>query len=66
MNTLTIAPNVICVESHEKQYMEQLDSMGIEVVPVTYDQVVPFGGSLHCTTLDIYRESQLEDYFPNQ
>ena len=46
--------------------MEQLTGLGIEVVPVPYEHVVPFGGSLHCTTLDIYRESALEDYFPNQ
>lgn len=66
MNTLALGPNTICVEAHETAYMEQLDKMGIEVVPVPYEHVVPFGGSLHCTTLDIYRESQLADYFPNQ
>lgn len=66
MNTISLGPNTICVESHETAYMEQLDKMGIEVVPVPYEHVVPFGGSLHCTTLDIYRESELGDYFPNQ
>jgi len=33
---------------------------------VPYDKVVQFGGSLHCTTLDVYREGTLQDYFPNQ
>lgn len=66
MNTFALGPKTICVESHETAYMEQLDKLGIEVVPVPYEHVVPFGGSLHCTTLDIYRESKLEDYFPNQ
>ena len=66
MNTFALGPNTMCVEAHETAYMEQLDKMGIEVVPVPFDQVVPFGGSLHCNTLDIYRESSLEDYFPNQ
>ena len=66
MNTFALGPNTICVEDHEKAYMEQLDKMGIEVVPVPYEHVVPFGGSLHCTTLDVYRESGLQDYFPNQ
>jgi glycine amidinotransferase len=28
--------------------------------------VVPFGGSLHCTTLDVYREGTCEDHFPKQ
>lgn len=66
MNTFALGPNTMCVEAHETAYMEQLDKLGIEVVPVPYEHVVPFGGSLHCTTLDIYRESKLEDYFPNQ
>jgi len=66
MNTLSLGPNTICVEAHEEKYMEQLTKLGVEVVPVPYDKVVPFGGSLHCTTVDIYREGVLEDYFPNQ
>ena len=66
MNTFALGPKTITVEAHETNYMEQLNGLGIEVVPVPYEHVVPFGGSLHCTTLDIYRESKLEDYFPNQ
>ena len=66
MNTFALGPNTICVEAHETAYCEQPDKMGIELVPVPYEQVVPFGGELHCTTLDISRESSLEDYFPNQ
>ena len=30
------------------------------------EKVIPFGGALHCTTLDVYRESELVDYFPKQ
>ena len=33
---------------------------------VPYDKVVAFGGSLHCTTVDVTRDGGLEDYFPNQ
>lgn len=66
MNTLALGPNTICVEAHETAHMEALDKLGIEVVPIPYEQVVPFGGSLHCTTLDVYREGTLEDYFPDQ
>ena len=66
MNTFALGPKTICVEAHETAYIEQLDKLGIEVVAVPYEHVVPYGGSLHCTTLDIYRESELSDYFPNQ
>ena len=66
MNTFSVDPKTICVEAHETTYCEQLDKLGFEVIPIPYEKVVPFGGALHCTTLDIYREGKLEDYFPNQ
>jgi glycine amidinotransferase len=66
MNTFSLGPNTVCVESHETAYCEQLDKLGFEVVPIPYEAVIPFGGALHCTTLDIYREGTCEDYFPKQ
>jgi len=66
MNTFSLGPNTVCVEAHEQRYMEQLTKLGFEVVPVPYDNVLAFGGELHCTTLDVYREGKLEDYFPKQ
>ena len=66
MNTFSIGPKTICVEAHETAYCEQLDKLGLEVIPIPYDKVGPFGGQLHCTTLDIYREGTLVDYFPKQ
>lgn len=66
MNTLSINPSTICVEQREKAYCDQLDSLGLEVLPIAYDRVIPLGGALHCTTLDIYREGSCEDYFPRQ
>jgi glycine amidinotransferase len=66
MNTFSIDPKTVCVEAHETAYSEQLDKLGFEVVPIPYEHVIPFGGALHCTTLDIYREGTCEDYFPKQ
>jgi glycine amidinotransferase len=66
MNTFSLGPNTICVESHETAYMEQLNKLGVEVVPIPFEKVIPFGGALHCTTLDVYREGKCEDYFPKQ
>jgi glycine amidinotransferase len=66
MNTFSIDSKTICVEAHETAYCEQLDKLGFEVLPIPYEKVIPFGGCLHCTTLDIYREGKLEDYFPKQ
>jgi glycine amidinotransferase len=36
------------------------------VVPVDFIEVSPFGGGLHCATVDIFREGDCEDYFPKQ
>jgi len=66
MNTLSIDPKTVCVQAGETAYCEQLDKLGFEVVPIPYEKVSPLGGSFHCTTLDIYREGKLEDYFPKQ
>ncbi len=66
MNTFSIDPKTVCVEAHETKYMEQLDKLGFEVIPVPFVDVFPFGGGLHCATVDVYREGNCEDYFPNQ
>lgn len=66
MNTFSVDPKTVCVEAHETAYCEQLDKLGFEVLPIPYEKVIPFGGALHCTTLDVYREGELEDYFPKQ
>ncbi|MBC8511998.1 MAG: serine/threonine protein kinase [Dehalococcoidia bacterium] len=66
VNTFSVAPNVMCVEAHETAFIEQLTKLGVEVIPIPYEKVIPFGGALHCTTLDVYREGKCEDYFPKQ
>jgi glycine amidinotransferase len=66
MNTFSHDPKTVYVEAGETAYCEQLDGLGFEVVPIPYEKVIPFGGALHCTTLDVYREGDCEDYFPNQ
>jgi len=66
VNLLVLDPNTVCVEASEEPVMELLDKHGIEVVPVPFYEVSPFGGGLHCGTADVYREGGLEDYFPKQ
>ena len=66
INLLILNPKTVCVEASETAQMEQLDKLGFEVIPVPYYDVAPFGGGLHCSTTDIYREGACEDYFPRQ
>ena len=66
MNTLSLDEKSIFVEAHESEYIDQLTKLGFEVIPIPYDKAEIFGGSLHCTTVDVYREGTCEDYFPKQ
>lgn len=65
-NVFSLDPDTVCVEAGEEQLMDQLDDLGFEVIPVDFFEVSPFGGGLHCATVEIYREGECEDYFPKQ
>jgi glycine amidinotransferase len=66
MNVLSLDSKTICVEASEVHQMEQFDKLGFEVVPVPFRDAYAFGGGLHCSTADVYREGSCEDYFPKQ
>lgn len=66
MNILMLDRKTVVVEGSEVHQMEQLDSLGFEVLPMPFRNVYPFGGGLHCSTGDVLREGSCEDYFPNQ
>ena len=66
INLLVLDPKTVCVEASETLVMELLDKHGMEVVPVPMYDVAAFGGGLHCSTADVYREGTCEDYFPKQ
>ena len=66
MNVLVLDPKTVCVEKSEIYQAEQLDKLGMEVIPVELRDAYAFGGGLHCCTADVCREGKLEDYFPNQ
>lgn len=64
MNVLVLDEKTVCVEASEVNQMEQLDRLGLEVVPVPFRDAYAFGGALHCATTDVFREGGCEDYFP--
>ncbi|MFI5845185.1 serine/threonine protein kinase [Catenuloplanes sp. NPDC051500] len=66
VNILNLDRNTLCVEAEEKRLADQLVGLGFEVVPVPFRAVGPFGGGLHCATVDIHRDGVLEDYFPRR
>lgn len=66
MNTLMLDQKTVCVEATEVHQMEQFDRLGFEVIPVPFRDAYAFGGGLHCSTADVWRDGTCEDYFPNQ
>jgi glycine amidinotransferase len=66
MNTLLLDEHTIFVEEQEKAQQEQFYQLGYEVIPVPFWAVGAFGGGLHCATADVYRDGEMEDYFPKQ
>lgn len=64
MNILVLDPKTLCVEASEVHQADQLDKLGLEVIPVDLRDAYPFGGGLHCCTADVRREGGCEDYFP--
>jgi glycine amidinotransferase len=65
MNVLVLDPKTVCVEETEVYQAEQLDRLGMEVVPVKLRDAYPFGGGLHCCTADVWRKGECVDYFPS-
>ena len=52
MNVLILDPKTVCVEKSEVYQAEQLDKLGMEVIPVEMRDAYAFGGGLHCCTAD--------------
>jgi len=65
MNVLSVDEKTVLVDSLETSLMELLHSHGFETIPIAIRGLAEFGGGLHCSTVDIRRESVLESYFPH-
>jgi len=64
INLLMINPNLaICNSTNIKSLEKLLSPHNIECIPVQMRHDRLFAGGHHCTTLDIRRSSQLENYF---
>jgi len=59
---VAIDPKRVIVEKHEEPMHKFFKDLGFEVIPVAFRHVYTFGGSFHCVTCDIRRDSQLEEY----
>ena len=64
MNVLSLDEKTVFVMEHATPIIEQMEELGFKVITVPFENVVEFGGGLHCCTQDIRREGDRECYFP--
>jgi glycine amidinotransferase len=62
MNILSLDQERIVVESQEEPTQKLLQDLGFKVIPIDFRHVYTFGGSFHCVTCDVRRDSKLEEY----
>lgn len=56
MNVLSIDENTIVAEEKETQFIEWIEGLGFDVVKVPFRAVISMGGSIHCATVDLWRD----------
>ncbi len=63
MNMLSLDEKRIIVEKNEEPMIKALKEWGFEPIPCPFRANYRFGGSFHCTTVDVRRKGTLESYF---
>ena len=63
MNVFSLDQNTIVVDERQKQLIKKLEEYKFNVVTARMRHMYTMGGGLHCSTLDLVRESKLESYF---
>ncbi len=62
MNVLSLSPDTVVVESHERPLIDMLTAWGFRCIAVDFRHVYSFGGSFHCVTLDVRRDGGAARY----
>ena len=63
LNCLSLDEKRVIVEKEEEKFIAQLKGAGFDPIPVAFRNYYPFGGGLHCATLDVRRRGTLKSYF---
>lgn len=66
VNSLSIDENNLLVMGEHEPLFRELERQGITVHSVPFRTRTFWDGGLHCLTLDIRRQSKIEDYFPQR
>lgn len=62
MNFMMLNPDTAVVDGTQTSLIRELDSHGIDIVPMHLTHARTLGGGMHCVTLDVRRRGKLEDY----
>jgi N-dimethylarginine dimethylaminohydrolase len=57
MNMLSIDENTVVIDAAQTQLIKDLERCGIDCIPLTLRHARTLGGSFHCVTLDLVRDS---------
>lgn len=66
VNVLMLDEHHVCVNNYNETAFAFFKKHNIEPIIVPWRHRFFWDGGLHCITLDLYREGQMEDYFPNR
>lgn len=56
VNCLAVRPGRVIMSAHAKRTADTLRGLGVEVIPVEYDELHKGGGGIHCSTLPLIRD----------
>ena len=65
MNVLVLDPKTVCVEKSEIYQAEQLDKLGMEVIPVELRDAYALAVVFIVAQQMFIEKDELKDYFPN-
>jgi glycine amidinotransferase len=51
------------VDKAQEPLLRKLRDWGFRPIPIDFQAYYPFGGAIHCATLDVRRRGTLESYF---
>lgn len=56
VNCLAVSPGRVIMPDHTERTAEKLIKAGLEIIPITYDEIPKGGGAIHCSTLPLLRD----------
>jgi glycine amidinotransferase len=62
MNLIMINPDLAVVNELQAPLIRDLESHGVEAIPLPMRQARTLSGGFHCVSLDVRRSGSLEDY----